>query len=61
MPFELKKERKHRASDTDYAPPSSVKWTRTVVPSPQLTPLTSTNHPGLQLEEDFPSDDPLLK
>ncbi|KAJ7731954.1 hypothetical protein B0H14DRAFT_2639943 [Mycena olivaceomarginata] len=59
MPFELKKGRKSRASDADYAPPSSVKRTRTAAPSPQLTPLTSTNHPGPQLEKDFPSDDPL--
>ncbi|KAJ7721241.1 hypothetical protein B0H14DRAFT_2642513 [Mycena olivaceomarginata] len=59
MPFELKKGRKRRASDADYAPPSSVKRTRTAAPSPQLTPLTSINHPGPQLEEDFPSDDPL--
>ncbi|KAJ7364814.1 hypothetical protein DFH08DRAFT_1017460 [Mycena albidolilacea] len=59
MPFELKKGRKRRASDADYAPPSSVKQTRIAAPSPQLTPLTSTNHPGSQLEEDFPSDDPL--
>ncbi|KAJ7890049.1 hypothetical protein B0H14DRAFT_3705721 [Mycena olivaceomarginata] len=59
MPFEFKKGRKRRASDADYAPPSSVKRTRTAVPSPQLTPLTSTNHPDPQLEEDTPSDDPL--
>ncbi|KAJ7853143.1 hypothetical protein B0H14DRAFT_3450363 [Mycena olivaceomarginata] len=59
MPFEFKKGRKRRASDADYAPPSSVKRTRTAAPSPQLTPLTSINHPGPQLEEDFPSDDPL--
>ncbi|KAJ7859992.1 hypothetical protein B0H14DRAFT_2576911 [Mycena olivaceomarginata] len=59
MPFEFKKGRKCRASDVDYTPPSSLKRTRTAAPSPQLTPLTSTNHPDPQLEEDTPCDNPL--
>jgi hypothetical protein len=59
MPFEFKKGRKCRASDVDYTPPSSLKQTRTAAPSQQLTPLTSTNHPDPQLEEDTPCDNPL--